>query len=149
MQSNNRVKLITIPTIPRSPLCPGSVVSNFLSSSGLCESSPFHVKNAQSRALLTDSGFRRHFSLILTSLELAHSGYTVSGVQVPPLLSITMQHYKIFKGMAPGCRTVSGMYITNSTDAVEQVTVGVYDLKVIHISLLQLFGYFLFRGQLW
>ena len=72
MQSNNQIKLITIPAISKSPLCPVSAISNLL-----CLTPLFQVKNAQTMVPLTDSKLRRHFALVLNRLYLAHSDFTL------------------------------------------------------------------------
>ena len=78
MQSNNQVKLITIPAINISKLCPVSAISNLLCLTPKGANLPlFQVKNAGNWVPPTDSRVRRHFSLILDRLDLAHSGYTL------------------------------------------------------------------------
>ena len=66
MQYNNQMKLITIPAITRSKLCPVSAISNLLCLTPRGANLPlFQVKNAGNWVPLTNSRVRRHFSLIL------------------------------------------------------------------------------------
>ena len=111
MQTNDQVKLITVPRIPGSTLCPVSALSNLLSFIPKGANLPlFQIKVAQEWVPLTDSRVRRHFDSILARLQLKNTGYThtLSGVQVPHLHLITTLPYRIFRGMVPGPRTVCG-----------------------------------------
>ena len=56
MQHINQIKLITIPAIPRSPLCPVTAISNLLCITPKGSNLPlFQVKNPQNWVPLTDS----------------------------------------------------------------------------------------------
>ena len=88
MQCNNQIKLITIPAIPRSTLCPVGDISNLLCLTPNGANLPlFQVKNAQNWVPLTDTFCQ--FLLGWIRLILA-SHCTLSRVQVPPFLLITM-----------------------------------------------------------
>ena len=96
----------------------------FLFESKGCESSPFQIINGQKWVSLTDSMVRRHFPLILTRLDLAHSGIpqsTLSGIQVPLLFSITMVALQNIQRYFTWTSDCVWTYITDFTDAGEQV----------------------------
>ena len=78
MQNNNQVKLISVPRIPGSPLCPVRAISNLLSLSPKGSNLPlFQYKLNSSWTPLTDTKVRRHFALILSRLGLQGTGYTL------------------------------------------------------------------------
>ena len=77
MQNNNQVKLITVPKIPNSSLCPVSALSNLLLLTSKGANLPlFQIKVAQQWVPLCGSRVRRHFDIILTRLHLKNAGYT-------------------------------------------------------------------------
>ena len=76
MQCNNGIKLITIPRISNSILCPVTALANLLTLTPKGSNLPlFQVKVNQNWVPLTDTKVRRHFSLILNKLHLG-PGYT-------------------------------------------------------------------------
>ena len=124
MQSNNQVKLISIPAISRSRLCPVSAISNLLSITPKGRNLPlFQVKNAGNWVPLTDTGVRRHFSLILQRLDLAHTGYTLhtfrrSGATFAFNNDVALQNIQRHGTWTSDC---VWRYITDSTNAGDQV----------------------------
>ena len=107
MQSNNQVKLITIPAISRSRLCPVS------------------AENSGNWVPLTDSGVRRHFSLIHDRMNSAHSGYNLhtsrrSGATFAFNNNVTLQNIQRHAHVGL-CMDCVWRYITDSTNAGEQV----------------------------
>ena len=125
-QSNNQMKLITTPAISRSRLCPVSAISNLLCLTPKGKNLPlFQVKNAGNWVPLTDSGVRRHFSLILERLNLAHSGYTLhtfrrSGATFAFNNNVALQNIQRHGTWTSDC---IWRYITDSTNAGDQVAV--------------------------
>ena len=78
MQNNNQVKLISVPRIAGSPLCPVRAISNLLTLTPKGSNLPlFQYKQNSIWTPLTDTKVRRHFSLILSRLGLQGSGYTL------------------------------------------------------------------------
>ena len=62
MQKNNQVKLISIPRLLKSPICPVCVLSNVLALTPKGSNSPlFQVKSYSDWVPLTDTKVRRHF----------------------------------------------------------------------------------------
>ena len=77
MQNNDQVKLITVPKISNSSLCPVSALSNLLLLTPKGLNLPlFQIKEAQEWVPLPDSRVRRHFGIILSRLYLKNTGYT-------------------------------------------------------------------------
>ena len=82
MQNNNQVKLISVPRIAGSPLCPVRAISNLLALTPTGSNLPlFQFKQDSNRIPLTDTKVRRHFSLILSRLNLTGAGYTLHTFQ--------------------------------------------------------------------
>ena len=76
MQSNNDIKLITVPRIPNSILCPVAALANLLALTPKGSNlPPFQIKVNQTWVPLTNTKVRRHFSLALSKLNL-DPGYT-------------------------------------------------------------------------
>ena len=124
MQTNNQIKLITIPAIVGSNLCPVTAISNFLAITPKGPNLPlFQFKNVQNWVPLTDSRVRNHFAQILQKLGLAHSGLTLhtfrrSGATFAFNNNVALQNIQRY-----GTWTSDYVwrYITDSTDAGEQV----------------------------
>ena len=77
MQYAKDVKLITVPKISGSPLCPVSAISNLLLLTPRGSNLPlFQYKVADSCVPLTDARVRRHLNLIFDRLGLAGAGFT-------------------------------------------------------------------------
>ena len=92
LQYAKDVKLITVPKISGSPLCPVAAISNLLLTPRGAHLPLFQYKVADTWVPLTDARVRRHLRLILIDwawLVLA-SPFTLSDVQVPHLLLIMM-----------------------------------------------------------
>ena len=78
MQNNNEVKLISVNRIAGSPLCPVCAIPNLLALSPKGSNLPlFQFKQNSNWVPLTDIKVRRHFSSILSRLDLDGSGYTL------------------------------------------------------------------------
>ena len=111
MQSNNQIKLITVPRIPDSNICPVAAIRNLLDLTPKGSNLPlFQFTVAQSWFPLTDNRVRQHFALILAKLQLNQAGFTFhsfrhSGATFTFNNDVTLQ---IFKNMAPGRWTVCG-----------------------------------------
>ena len=94
MKTNNQIKLIAVPRIPNSTICPVVAIKNLLDLTPKGSNLPlFQFKLAKEWIPLTDNRVRRHFPLIFA-------------IQVPPLLLTMMLLSRIFRSMAPGRRTV-------------------------------------------
>ena len=93
MQLNNQVKLITIPALPGSPLCPVTAISNLLCITPKGANLPlFQVKNLQNWVPLTIVGYVNIFPSFYKNCNWLTLVLpcTLSGVQVLLLLSIMM-----------------------------------------------------------
>ena len=78
MQNNNQVKLITVPKIPNSSLCPVLALSNLLLLTPNVANLPLvQSKVAQEWVPLTDSRVRRHFDIIFSRFHLNNTDYTL------------------------------------------------------------------------
>ena len=77
MQNNNHVKLISVPRIAGSILCPVRAISNLLALTPKGSNLPCSSIKNSNWVPLTDTKVRRHFSLILSRLDLQGSGYTL------------------------------------------------------------------------
>ena len=79
MQTRDMVKIIKLPALQASPLCPVQAVKNLLLLSPGNEDTPlFQVKNDKALWIpLTDTKTRRNFSQILQRLGLAHSSMSL------------------------------------------------------------------------
>ena len=77
MQKNNQIKLISVPRLLKSPICPVHAISNALALSPKGPNLPlFQVKSDSDWVPLTDTKVRRHLNLILSELKLAVAGFT-------------------------------------------------------------------------
>ena len=84
MQNNNQVKLISVPRIAGSILCPVHAISNLLALTPKGANLPlFQYKQNSKWVPLTDSKVRRHFSLVLSRLGLQGSNYTLHTFRCP------------------------------------------------------------------
>ena len=74
MQNNNQVKLITVPKIPNSSLCPVLALSNLL----LLTPKGANLLLFQGKVVQewVPSRVRRHFDILLSRLRLNNTGYT-------------------------------------------------------------------------
>ena len=124
MQNNNQIKLITIPAIVGSDLCPVTAISNLLAITPKGSNLPlFQFKNARNWVPLTDSRVRNHFSQVLKRLGLADSGLTLhtfrrSGATFAFNNNVALQNIQRHGTWTSDC---VWRYITDSTDAGEQV----------------------------
>ena len=124
MQSNNDIKLITIPRIPNSTICPVMALSNLLAITPKGSNLPlFQFKVFGTWVPLTDNRVRCHFTLILAKLDLAYSGFTShtfqrSGSTFAFNNDVTLQNIQRHGTWTSDC---VWRYITDSVDAGEQV----------------------------
>ena len=76
-KNNYQIKLLTVPRISNSTICPVRAISNRLaltpkgSNASLCQ-----VKYQQEWISLTDTHVKRHLAQVLSRLNLAGAGYT-------------------------------------------------------------------------
>ena len=124
MQSNNEIKVIHVPRIPRSSICPVAALSNLLAltPSG-CNLPLFQYKLAHQWVPLTDTKVRRHLHLILSRLGLAASGFTFhsfrrSGATFAFNNNVALQNIQRHGTWTSDC---VWRYITDSSDAGDQV----------------------------
>ena len=124
MQSNDQVKLITVPRIENSTLCPVLALRNLLMLTPKGANLPsFQIKVAREWVPLTDSRVRRHFDIILTRLQLKNTGYTPhafrrSGATFAFNNNVALQNIQRHGTWTSDC---VWRYITDSADAGEQV----------------------------
>ena len=124
MQNNNQIKLITVPRILNSPICPVRAVSNLLTLTTRGPNLPlFQVKYNQEWVSLTDTRVRRHFTQILSRLNLAGAGYTFhtfrrSGATFAFNNNVALQNIQKHGTWTSDC---VWRYITDSANAGEQV----------------------------
>ena len=124
MQNNDQVKLITVPRIPKSNLCPVSALLNVLSLVPEGANLPlFQIKVAREWVPLTDSRVRRHFDNVLGRLQLRNTGYTPhafrrSGATFAFNNNVDLQNIQRHGTWTSDC---VWRYITDSADAGEQV----------------------------
>ena len=124
MQNNDQVKLITVPRIPGSTLCPVSALNNLLSIIPKGANLPlFQIKVAQEWVPLTDSRVRRHFDIILARLQLKNTGYTPhafrrSGATFAFNNNVALQNIQRHGTWTSDCMW---RYITDTANAGEQV----------------------------
>ena len=124
MQTNNQIKLITVPRILNSPICPVRAVSNLLTLTPRGPNLPlFQVKYNQEWVPLTDTRVRRHFAQILSRLNLAGAGYTFhtfrrSGATFAFNNNVALQNIQKHGTWTSDC---VWRYITDSANAGEQV----------------------------
>ena len=123
MQSNNDIKLITVPRISNSILCPVTALPNLLALTPKGSNLPlFQIKVNQTWVPLTDTKVRRHFSLILSKLNLG-PGYTFhtfrrSGATFAFNNNVSLQNIQKHGTWTSDC---VWRYITDTVNAGEQV----------------------------
>ena len=77
LQSKNQVRLLKIPLLTNSPLCPVAALKNLLLITPAGDNNPlFQIKYKQKWVPLTDSRLRRALASILLSLQLQNSKIT-------------------------------------------------------------------------
>ena len=125
MQNNNQIKLITIPRILNSPICPVRASSNLLALTPRGPNLPlFQVKYNQEWVPLTDTRVRRHFAQLLSRLNLAGAGFTFhtfrrSGATFAFNNNVALQNIQKHGTWTSDC---VWRYIIDSANAGEQVT---------------------------
>ena len=121
MQYNNEIKLIHVPRILHSSICPVTALSNLLALMPSGANLPlFQYKEW---VPLTDTKVRRHLNLLLTRLGLAASGFTShtfrrSGATFVFNNNVPLQNIQRHGTWTSDC---VWRYVTDSTDAGEQV----------------------------
>ena len=124
MQSNNDIKLITVPRILNSTLCPVTALANVLALTPKGSNLPlFQIKVNQTWVPLTDTKVRRHFSLVLSKLNLG-PGYTFhtfrrSGTTFAFNNNVSLQN---IQKHGTGTSDCVWRYITDTVNAGEQVS---------------------------
>ena len=122
MQCNNEIKLIHVPRIPRSSICPVAALSNLLALTPSGANLPlFQYKLGQEWVPLTDTKVRRHLNLILTRLGLAASGFTFHTLRCSGA-TLAFNNNVALQNIQRHCTWMSDCvwrYITNSNDAGE------------------------------
>ena len=77
LQYKNKVRVLKIPHLGTSPLCPVRALKNLLKfTQGSCNSPLFQVQYQGSWVPLTDTRLRENLALILRKLQLSHSSIT-------------------------------------------------------------------------
>ena len=77
LQTKDKIRLIKIPFLQDSPLCPVSALQVLLKSLPGTKNSPlFQILNKSQWVPLTESRVRKHFSPVLQVLDLQNSNYT-------------------------------------------------------------------------
>ena len=120
MQANTQIKLMTVPRIPNSTICPVVAVKNLLN---LKPRGSNLYKLAQEWIPLTDNRVKHHFALILGKLNLSQTGFTFhtfhcSGATFAFNNDITLQNMQKHGTWTLDC---VWRYITDTVDAGEQV----------------------------
>ena len=124
MQTNNQIKLITVPRIPNSSICPVVAIKNLLDLTPRGANLPlFQFKVAQTWVPLTDNRVRRHLAMILAKLRLNQSGFTFhtfrrSGTAFAFNNDVALQNIQKHGTWTSDC---VWRYITDSVDAGDQV----------------------------
>ena len=97
LQNRDKVKIIKVPSLGKSPLCPVSVVKKLLSTSPGSNNSPlFQIKCYHKWVPLTDTRLRKFFTKVLKALNLTAHGFTFhslrrSGATLAFNLNVPMQ----------------------------------------------------------
>ena len=124
MQKSNQLKLISIPRLAKSPICPVRALSNALALTPRGSNLPlFQVKSNTDWIPLTDTKVRRHLSLVLSNLGLSGAGFTFhtfrrSGATFAFNNNVQIQNIQKHGTWTSDC---VWRYITDSTDAGDQV----------------------------
>ena len=135
MQNKDKVKILKIPSIPGSPLCPVHALQLLLKNSPGSNSPLFQNLFNNKWVPLTDSKLRKHFSSILKRLHLQHSGYTFhtfrrSGTTFAFNSNVTIQNIKQHGIWSSDCVY---RYISSDINASEQVSDG-FQLALAHTA---------------
>ena len=124
MQTNNQIKLITVPRIPNSSICPVVAIKNLLDLTPKGANLPlFQCKVATEWVPLTDNKVRRHLAMITEKLHLHQAGLTFhtfrrSGATFAFNNDVTLQNIQKHGTWTSDC---VWRYITDTADAGEQV----------------------------
>ena len=124
MQNNNQIKLITVPRISNSSICPVRATSNLLTLTPIGRNAPlFQIKYNHQWIPLTDTRVRRHLAQVLSRVNLAGAGYTFhtfrrSGATFPFNNNVALQNIQRHGTWTSDC---VWRYITDSVNADEQV----------------------------
>ena len=124
MQTNNQIKLVTVPRIPNSSICPVVAIKNLLDLTPRGANLPlFQCKVATEWVPLTDNKVRRHLAMITEKLHLHQAGFTFhtfrrSGATFAFNNDVTLQNIQKHGTLTSDC---VWRYITDTVDAGEQV----------------------------
>ena len=124
MQTNNQIKLITVPRIPNCSICPVVAIKNLLDLTPKGANLPlFQCKVATEWVPLTDNKVRRHLAMITERLHLHQAGITFhtfrrSGATFAFNNDVTLQNIQKHGTWTSDC---VWRYITDTADAGEQV----------------------------
>ena len=111
LQMNNSVRLLKIPHLGLSPICPVKALKTVLSLTPIGPNKPlFQVKFKHDWVPLSDTRLRKQFATILARINCTSqpSHSTHFDVQVPPGPSMLRFLCRIYRAMAPGRRSVCG-----------------------------------------
>ena len=98
LQSKDKIKILKVPSLGKSPLCPVSAIKKMLSiTTGSSNSPLFKVKCYSKWVPLTDTRLRKTFSQILAKVHSSPPGVTFhslhrSGATLAFNLNVPMQH---------------------------------------------------------
>ena len=126
LQSKNHVRLLKIPSLNNSPLCPVAAIKNLLLITPSGDNKPlFQIKYRQIWVPLTDSRLRRALSSILLSLQLHKSKITFhsfrrSGATLAFNSSVPLQDIQSHGTWSSDC---VWSYITQDHNATDRVAV--------------------------
>ena len=124
LQSKNQIRLLKIPSLSKSPLCPVSALKNLLLITPSGDNKPlFQIKYKQNWVPLTDSRLRRALASILLSLQLHNSKITFhsfrrSGATLAFNSSVPLQDIQSHGTWSSDC---VWSYITQDHNATDKV----------------------------
>ena len=125
MQTRDTIRLLKIPSLGASPLCPVQAIKNLILITPGNENSPlFQIKNEAAQWVpLTDTKVRRNFNQILIRLGLQYSGKTVhtfrrSGATLAFNSNVSIQNIQSHGTWTSDC---VWRYIVQDHNALQQV----------------------------
>ena len=134
LQNRDKVKVIKIPSLGKSPLCPVSAIKHLLATTPGSNNSPlFQIQCFHKWVPLTDTRLRKFLAKLLKVLNLASCGYTFhslrrSGATLAFNLNVPMQDIQ-----SHGTWTSEAVwaYITQDHNAAETVAQSFYSLLYV------------------
>ena len=125
MQTRDSVKILKLPLLSHSPLCPVTAVKNLLMLTPGHQDTPlFQIKNAKAQWVsLTDFQTRRNFTQVLTRLGLQDSGMSLhtfrrSGASLAFNSNVALQN---IQSHGPWTSDCVWRYIVQDHNASQQV----------------------------